>query len=477
MRPENRTPFEKYQLAVKIILRVILCILVLILLNNFLLFTGQVTYRQDYSREFNNVSTVKPPENLETSVDGDFQVMFKDQAYISVIPPHRPQSVDMEIDIQNPVPVFNLAMPLSNDGFDNRMVYNQALEEINSSSEWSNIIDEDSGVTLWQKNIQYNSLEEFNSNLGYQNTYFAVNNFQFVDFPNYFAQEDYETYLIPLRGSHSIFTYIGPGEELAWRFHCKDLGKTPGIEPFEIILFSGNSIIEKTTYELYDFKNTVEYVKKDLAAGIYEIKIPMANDTRLMSFDTKQKYLGLTSKIDMDDQNTNTTFYIIGNNLEYETVHVEGKQTLYLNDQAVEIRKKREKYEHNIFPTYFNKLAIAKNDITIQTDGVAVVNRESRLFAEYLFHLLENRNHPPQLSEVNLVMTTNQYDQPEIRGENVTLKSNFDLSEFRLTKNDKVKFSIVAPHIRPLETMMKFTGTKATFYRPLLPYIKNLFTQ
>ena len=463
--------FKKY---FKLIVRILTLFAILIIMNNFFLFSGKITFIQDFSGSKSNISNLKPPNNISNKENKNYQVLTGDNANFVVTPPSKPNNIDLNIQIENPSPVINIYLPYKDGHFENHMVYNWIIETLQNNNEWQQEKNEDLGFTLWQKKDIPMLISEYSETFPFKDTYFGVNNYQFIRFPNYEPFTEYNNYNLPLRGSHILYTYIGEGEELAWRFNYKDVGKNPGLDPFSIRISSGNSFIGIEEFELFDLEGSVELINNDLPAGIYQLEIPMDNDLRLTSFDTRQKYFGITDKIDMDDHKTNSELYIIGDEMKFQTVHTQGKQTIYFNDQSVQIEKTRDVKEYNIFPTKLNELIIEKNDITIETDGVAVLNKENRIFAELLFHLFQDKIRLPDMDNIEYMISTNQYDKPITENENLLLQTNFDLHDIKLTKKDKIKFTIIAPHLRPIDDYLKFEEIKTIIYRPVIPYIKSL---
>lgn len=449
-------------------------ILILALLNQYFIFSGRAAESQDFSGKKSSISAVKPPQSVEHNKSDDYCLLDADNAYFFAGGLDRPQSADIEVHVENPVPVMSLSIQNEDGSFFNRMVYNEVVESSPEIHGWQKSENDRMEISLWCRSGQACDLEAYMKDFPYRETYFAVNNFQFISIPNYSPRTEYVRYALPLRGEHVFYTYVGEGEELAWKFEFKDVGKLSGTEPFQIDLRSGNEIIDRSEYEMMEEKTTVEYIYPGLPSGIYELEIPMSVDTRLISFQTKQEHFGLYQKADMDNHRYGSDLYIVGDQAKFLTVHDQGLQTFYFNGRPVVLEGTREPKEFNIFPSSLNSLRLAKNDITIQTDGLIVPDENDRYFAELCYHLVRTRHQPPDASSHRYLVATRDYDEPSISGDGVRLRSSFDLESAKFTKRGKVKFYLAAPQILPKQKLLKINEITVEFFRPPVPFIKSL---
>lgn len=466
---------RNYQIF-KWILRSLVVVFFIFLLNRLFIFTGKVEYIQDFSSNKEYISRILPSSNasgLLKDLDNkaSYQTLNQSTGYFNVKIPQGAEELDLEIKINQPVDEIDLLVPISDSKSDKKQVYNKTLNNL-ADDEWQKIIDEEKGLTLWQKNSEYAAIDDFLTNMPEQNVIFSVKDYNLVKISDYLSQTTEQEINWPLRGPHKIYTYIGQGEKLDWQFFYQELNGNEEKDPFILRLYYNDALLEDVDLTEHRQQDDFHLEGENLQEGIYLIDLPVSFDLRLSSIKTRQKWFALANRADFFNADIESNFYVMGDNIQYKTLHSSGYQDAIFNGQGVAVREAVKYYSHalNKDTAYF--MQIPKSDLTVETDGFIFTDESQKYFIQQLYkkQAINNINEE-DLEQIKYVLT--DYNEPETSGNNIILKTSYDVTNVQLDENNNLPVAIYLSEVP--SNGLRFYNIKATVHRSFIKYLKNLF--
>lgn len=458
------------------LLRSLLVIFFIFLLNRLIIFTGKVTYIQDFTGDKENISRIFPSSNstaLLKDLDNKttFQTLNNITGYFDVKIPRGAEKLDLEISIKQPVDKITLSVPKSDYEIEQKQVYNQMLNNL-SSDDWKKIIDEEKGLSLWQKKDTYISIDDFLANPPQQNALYSVSDYNLIKINDYTANNNQQEINLPLRGPHKIYTYLGPGEKLDWDFFYSELGTNAEIDPFALKLYHNNILLADEKISEHAGADRYHLEKTDLQEGVYLIELPESFDILFSRIQTRQHFFALADRADLYNADIASNLYLLGNNVKYKTIHNTGYQDIIINGQTININEAGKYYSNVLDKNIISKMEIPKSDLTIETDGLIFIDDSQLSFIQQLLKMKEMSSvNVADLEQIKYILT--DYNEPKISDGNIILKTSFDIANVKLNGNDNLPVNINLSDVP--SGGLRFYNIKATVHRPFIKYLKNLF--
>jgi hypothetical protein len=167
-----------------------------------------------------------------------------------------------------------------------------------------------------------------------------------IKIPGYQKSNKISTFDKPLRGSHTIETYLGENEDLDFKFYYKDVDRKKGVDNIEIIVSQNEEIFhkkipDKNAKNLQEFHLFLPKQKE----GRYEISWQTTKDIFIEKIEMGQKYFAFKDQVFLANANQQVSLFTNANNLNFSTVHKEGLQTIKTEKLPEEIKKEEEDEE------------------------------------------------------------------------------------------------------------------------------------
>jgi hypothetical protein len=460
----------------KWILRSLAAVFIMILLNRLFIFTGKVEYTQDFSSNKEYISRILPSSNtsgLLKDLDNkvSYQILNQGTGYFNVKIPHGAEKLDLEIKIANPAEEINLAIPISKYQSAKKKVFSKVLNDINKEK-WNKLSDKDRDLTLWQKKQKFNSVDDFLSDMPEKDVIFSITSNSLVQMPDYSSKEEMRQIDWPLRGPHKIYAYIGEGEKLSWKFFYQELGANKDDDPFILRLYYNDVLLQDINIENHNQYDSYLLERGNLQEGVYLIELPESFDILFSKMETKQQLFALGDRADFYNANKESNLYILGDNLRCKTIHSAGYQNVIINEQEIGIEEANKYYSYVLDKSQAYFITIPKSDLTIETDGFIYTNENQQEFAQQLYKMKEiNSIQEPDFASIKYVLT--DYNEPEISGNDIILKTSFNITNVQLDENNNLPVNIYLSEVP--SNGLKFYNIKAIIHRSFIEYLKNLF--
>jgi len=324
---------------------------------------------------------------------------------------------------------------------------------------------ENTQVGLWQKQSQYQSVDDFLQNLPADLSQVAVLNYNLAD---YFKIADYQPTQTKnineqdLLGSYNFYTYLGR-EDLNFKFNFLD--RDPGYhDPLKIIVKKyGGSLVYSKDYTEAEFLNPagVELRIPSLTEGVYNIDVITTANIITDSFQTSQQYLMFNKSLFLGDihQRNQRTISISGSRADFSTTSSAGFQQIKSAGQIIEINQVDYNFHQDFTSRNGNNLEINQGNFKIATDGYIVL-QPTHYFDLWQFAKLKQLPKLTDLDNIEYVLADysiadrirdgDSYTQSLLltAADLLTSKKNYDLriechqncKDFKLNKL-KIKFS------------------------------------
>lgn len=345
------------------------------------------------------------------------------------------------------------------DDFLYQPLYRDTFRDFN----WNKV--EDSGLTLWQKEKQFNSLKDFIDNPPLDKTiasyYLNPDKLQELRSDTDKKVKDARTIIeTPLRGSHSLLIKVDQNP-LIIKTAKQDLNYYDGEDKLKIkVSKEGKNLAEKTIADdgivdasrlkLKQQKETITL--EEIKPGIYEVNLTDESkngDILIIKTEVIQSKVIFKNNI-FPLGNTPTALWTNISDLNVMTVHDEGLQTVKLDGQHdLKIDQRDKRYSFDLAELTGSKasgkiykLEAPKNDLMIGGDGYFSFSQEAFFLPEIV--KTEKLNDLENLDKVDYLLTG--YKLPKKEGDWFTAEAYFDLKDIKVD-NDTLYFSLEVPQI------------------------------
>ncbi|MDP2683956.1 MAG: hypothetical protein Q8P20_02760 [bacterium] len=303
-----------------------------------------------------------------------------------------------------------------------------------------------------------------------------------------------------IRGSHNIYTYIGPGEDLDFIFTIQDANRHEGEDIMSIKVFNSKGEIVEEVDSSDDGEDMVtgqinperrhQLLLKNLPFGTYRLSVIIPyDDIFIKKIETQQHLLMFRGNIYLTDSNEYqgfidtdniypSTIYTDSSFISARTSHENSFQVLRIGNENLKIEEKhlmhRIDLDEDITP-----IVSPKNDIYIEGNGYFVFNKDQFFDANY--NSIKNIDSVENIDDYNYIIA----ELPEVKkdGEWLVADAEIEVPYLYITEGkDKIaKFIIDLPGLpennRELlihELSIKFEKNPFTL-KAAVDRIKNIF--
>lgn len=427
-----------------IIIRIIFWVALFFILCFFAYFkivpSGNISYAHDFSKPNYFIGKLFPMERVETNkIKGD-------PVYFFLNPPRRFERAKVSVKFKNTSDFPIMEIGLLNDKFsynyDLKPLSNKIIDQL--SLAWAASPKKD-GITLFEREKKYGSVEKFLSDLPDKNE-IALYNYRLKN--NFFLggyKPDDKNYKIDykFRGPYQFYTYI-KNEDLDYVFDFSDLNINADDDPVKIKVYSESGEIYSVHLEdkkqESGFKASVKIA--DLPEGVYRFSI-IANDGIITeSIIGAQGEFAIINKIWLSEGNKeNLVLFTDSREISVKTSNPASIGKIKAGDDFLDIFDSYRQFSIKISANPA-KIELPKNDITISGDGVFSFNEKGLLNPK-----LKNvgANLDINGEKINYVLAN--YNIPSDSAEWQIAEAEFDLTK-AYSENGKYKFLISVPGLK-----------------------------
>lgn len=493
---KNSTKFLIFRIFFHLILIGIFFFIIYNLIQKDLTLDGKLEISTDLSKKNPFISVVFP-EHRAINKNSYYEVI-DEPVYFTVRSPinFNKAEVEIEFDPGEQEEIY-LGYADNNEGWSYKFhtLYNITLNNI----KWTKLTDEKN--TLWQRNKNFDSIDDFYKQLQ------KLNGVSAHDFKlgEHFYIKDYKKsdkqieILNCLRGEHKFYTYI-KDEPLDFTFKVYDINRTQGDDTIFIRVYNKtekiiySKMIEDNNKKIDGAdeipKNISIYIP-NLEEGTYKIEFLSNDDNIIRSIKTSQSKLSIIDTAYLCDnpeyaykffnlELKPTDIYAVGNTLSFYTAHKNGLQDVSINGKSFSISKQHEWYNIDN-GSQMSRIYIPKNDIKISTRGILSLSKELYFNPEIM-----NLKNYSESQDIKYLIA--QYKVPEKTTDNWQKnKIYFDLETEKI-EDGNLKFIISSPQLKFNKTSIKIKNihvkltsdekiTKQDAYKRFLdPIYQNILT-
>lgn len=473
-------------------------VLLLWMFNRYLALDGELTIEYDFNGESSYVSEFTPlgrawdrEENLRTGET--YQRIVGEPVYMSVDVPWSFDEVEMTVEYQNrnqPFIQFGLVKTTDPWVVDLKPAEISAIDT--ALAEWDAV--EEDGVTLLQKERSFETFGEFvtgfpeDASIGYYN-YFP---------PHIYIDDTYEKQAEGteinrlLRGPHSFATYV-KDEPLKCEFTVTDINREEGEDPVSIGVVRDSTILHE---ELLNDDGVADASRDatgsrtmtidipELPEGMYTLVFHANNDIVIESIRCGQhKFVAISHLYlvnseeysdafpEIDTSETILTFH--GHKLSARTAHTEGIQTLFIDDQPLDVYAVDAPFwweEGNA--SEYHELRVVKNDIQLDAPGFFAFEPEQAFNPLYGLRYVDET---ASANDFDYILVK-EYTPPTKTTSYTYQSATFSLDGVEGDRKS-LDFTIAAPGIARNQNELTIHNVSFTFTRDSLwERVKNKFS-
>ncbi|KKQ57536.1 MAG: hypothetical protein US74_C0003G0003 [Parcubacteria group bacterium GW2011_GWA2_38_13] len=360
--------------------------------------SGQLTAEYDFKTPSPFISVLRPQSRVSEISHNDsgdyFQTIHDEPVYFDIRMPRMLDTAKVSIVYKNiDQRIFEAGAMTNKDQwiFDLKPVENNIIDYLfQDKLRWTMIRDQD--VVLFQRNKKFQSIKDFLENLP-ANEKIATYNYAIPKdyvMKNYIARQNGVTINKTLRGTHRMYTYI-KNEPIDMEIWIQDVNRHAGDD------YASIDIINKDSESIYsnfikldnDAQSSLtmsevreEHIVVDnVPEGLYKIEITSpSDDIFIRRIAANCSYLVFINKVYLGDnvgysdefiqeRMEPTLLHTNGKNISAITTHVEGLQTLLVNNIVLNIDDTHKEFITQV-NFKFKKIIVPRNDITIETKGM-----------------------------------------------------------------------------------------------------------
>ena len=395
-----------------------------------------------------------------------YQRVFDEPIYFDVRMPRLLDTAEVTLTYKNiDQPVIEMGAMADPDlwSFDLKPVENFIIEFLlQDKLRWTQVREGD--TMLFERGKKFNTINEFLKNLPSREK-IATYNYKIVkDFilQNYIRYQEGIMINKTLRGGQRMYVYA-KSEPLDFEIWIQDVNRHEGDDYVSIDIYDKDnasiySNFIKLDNDAANSRKMSEVRKEHIAVadpgeGAYRIELTTpSDDIFFRRISTKLSYLVFMNKVylgdnvgysdEFDEERMRPTLlYADGKSISAITTHIEGLQTLLINDSALKVNDTHAKYS-SLMNFTFKKIVIPKNDITIETKGMIAFSQKNFFNPEFM-SLSDGSEF--NRDSVQYVMTS--YSEGKVLGDGwrqTTL--HFDISKY-YTLDSKLHFVVSLPYL------------------------------
>lgn len=441
--------------------------------------SGQITYDYQVGQQSAVITPLFPANRLDPAdavgTKKTWQQMIQEPIYFETRIPRKFDKAEVKVKFSNPDKTF-MQVGLRTHGelewnYDFLPLDNPALNSLS----WPYLANDE--ISIWQKNKNYQTIEQFYSSLSSVNNLavYAYNLNRRYLMSQYKPSTNRKTIVRAIRGNHSFYTYI-KNETLDFIFKYNDINRMDGEDPWRIVVYDDknnevNKILIADDGKTGRFDGaskilTANLFIKNLPEGVYRIELQAEDDIIFRSIDTAQKYITFINRLYLVDSKEYTdglvdlkleptSVYSTLGRVGFYTAHPAGLQRVGVGDQQIVDLNKT----HTDFYITPKKLPtiiyVPVNDIKIFGRGLMALS-EDTYFNPEIYNLRDFAETP----DIDYLLSS--YKPPVQIGPWLENKVVFDLANAN-TVNRKLRFVISVPELIDDQKRIYIESISVTF--------------
>lgn len=382
----------------RIAILVVPFVLLFWLLYKDFIVSGSLFAVYDFKTQSPFISVLRPQSRV-SDIQNDmagryFQKILGQPIYFDIRIPRRLDTADITLVYKNiDQPVFELGALVDKEfeSYDLKPIENRTIEYLlRDKFRWDVLRDHE--ILFFQKSKKFSSIDDFLQNLPPQEKIATYNYTIPKDYKmkNFIRKADGIAINKTLRGSHRLSVYI-KNEPLDFEIWIQDVNRHDGDDYLSVDVYNKDSDLVYTKFlkpdnNVFGDRKMSEVIKEhilipDLSEGVYRIELTTpSDDIFFRRIFTKSSHLVFINAIYLGDnvgysdeyikeRKEPTIIYTNGKSISAKTTHIEGLQTLIVDNAALQIEDTHKKYSSPV-NFKFKKIVIPNNDITIETKGL-----------------------------------------------------------------------------------------------------------
>lgn len=461
--------------------------------------SGHLEFVYDFSKDSPAITNLFPANRLTdinkiSETESFWQAIQVDPVYFDVRLPQKFTTARVELVYQNKnQPLVQIGLRTIGEtewNYQFKPLENQLIDNLN----WPAISNGE--ISLWQRNKRFQTIDQFYDKFNELEKVGAY----YYDIERKFMMPDYQPVQTrqiinkTVRGAYSLYTYI-KNEPLDFTFKIQDINRSDGPDPFVFKVYNDKNvkIIEKeiaddgqvSKWDPASLPREINIKIENLPEGVYRLQLDAEDEIFTRSISTYQQYLTfidhlyLVDNIEYADGFTDLIFkptilYSTVPRLGFMTAHPEGRQSVKINDQTLDILDTHKNYFITALVTP-NLIYLPENDIKVFGRGLLAFS-QTQFFNPEIYHL---RDFSGNLGIDYLI---SEYQTPqEVNGWKIN-SVKFNLTD-ALVSQRKLRFVLSAPELNdsggiiPLKQIKIFLDkpplSVEEFFNKIFGYIKN----
>lgn len=402
----------------------------------------------------------------EISKDGEtVYQQTGDLIYFSTAMPFHFDRATVKLTYQDSTPIQSLLL-----GYKDQANWHYATKPLTTPfkelSTWQQI---GTDPILYQRENTYASIDEFlkqppsGSIVGLYN-YSDVSSLYTASLPSYTPQDDQTIIETPLRGRHTLYTYVA-NEPFEMDIQKQDMNWYQGDDTMTVKIYKADVLVFEARADDDGVTDASRAVKAPQTvtiknpgpelpeSGVYKIVIEANGDTIIKRIATNLQKIVFEGQIFLAgnaavypkviQRTVPTNLFTNALLLNFSTYHKEGLQRITSGAKTLRLTDVN-KDGQIIPPDPISKITIPENDVIVHSHGGFIALSESQFFEPTPYRLL-TLNDPDQLALVDYVLSSAK--TPEIDNEWKVSEQTFDLSD-AVIQDGRLSWLIQAPQLQ-----------------------------
>jgi len=444
----------RINIKIRIIFWAILLLAIFWFLAGGVVPSGEISYSKDFKKENDFIQKLSPAERVQTTEDGG-QRIIANPVYFSLRTPRTFDQAKVTIRYKNDykIPLIELGTLVDNTvwRYDLKPIENSLLDDLETS--WQKIFF--NGVSFYQKNSDYGSIESFLSSLPDNEkiatyNYFLKSEYKIADYSSSSKPQKLSGFR-PLQGGWQALTYIS-GEDIDFKFVLEDQNHNDDQDSVEIFLYYKNEIIDSLLLEdTEDIRDqdrfSAHFKAPNLPEGVYKIELKANDDIITNVLITPQTKFSLFGKFELaKKEKKNFKIFTDSQQVSFTTVYPDRLQTIELASTSVEILQTYKQFS-SILKTQSTSTKLV--ELSLEGDGLIMGGDGAFAFAEsaYFNPNIQKAIAPLDFEQSGINYVISRYQVPENSGEWKVKTQSFDLKSAYREKG-KYSFIISVPDLK-----------------------------